>query len=229
MITAEQVKYIFQDCDFTNLTSSNYDWKVLDELSDKVKDYDWHVGATKLVIDLLDEDVIIKIPFCGQDYFTETDEITEFDPFCSANYFIDMNSSEWDYCATECCIYDLAKNFHCGELAKLFAKEWFLCEVNNHPIYLQEKCNPLAPEKISFSYADKEASKYVDKTAKSMNVWHSDEWLVLVCHSFGKELFNTLLSFVKEYSINDIHSLNFGENKNGMPCSFDYSGFNEIM
>lgn len=231
MITTAQAKYVFQDCDFVNLTSSNYEWKVLDELSDKVKDYDWHAGVTKLVIDLLDEDVVVKIPFCGQDYFDENeiDEVNEFDPFTSANCFIEMNNSEWDYCATECCIYNLAKEFRGGELAKLFAKEWFLCEVNGHPIYLQEKCKPLTPEKISSCRADQESSKWIDKTTKGMGVWHSDDWFIFVCHFFDKELFRTLLSFVKEYNINDIHTLNFGENKDGMLCSFDYSGFNEVM
>lgn len=218
MISEKQIKEIFKDCDFDDLTAENYEWKVLDGLCDKIKDYDYHIGATKLVIDLLDDDVVVKIPFVG------TENSGQIEYFINADTFLCQGNHEWDYCAAETVIFQLAKDFSKGELTKVFAEERLACYVNNHPIYLQKKCVPM-DYSMARCLNNKEAKKAVSEA--NIERLYCSEWLVLVYSVFGKEFFKTLLSFIKTYSINDIHPSNFGRTKDGELCAFDYSGYHE--
>ena len=50
-------------------------------------------------------------------------------------------------------------------------------------------------------------------------------WLAKAIDVYGEDEVNSLLDFIREHSIDDLHYGNIGYRKNGEPVLLDYSGF----
>lgn len=179
-------------------------------------------GVSKFVI-LLNNDIVVKIPFTGRHYFiedydNETDEPIEeegFEPFYSGI----------DYCLLEEEKYQEAVN---AGLGFMFAKtEIGGKTINGKQFYISER---VIPYRNSDRFARNDSKKYVKTLSeKHKNGWEfNDNWLGLVYEYYGEETVEALLQFVEDAGINDFHGGNLGFKAcNGAPVILDYSGFDE--
>lgn len=207
----QEILDIFKNCSFEDLNDKNYKKLILNNLPSTFE-YTYAYGASKLVIIPKQEtDYVIKIPFEG--YV----EHNEFYSFTNANW---DNYRNWDYCLTEVLNYHCAKK---NKVERVLAKTRLIGEVNNHPIYIQER---------AMTYEDAEEDKVINdirstsRTHKICSKKHYKifnlDWITDVYNYYGKRRFDKIMSFVE--TIGDLHDDNIGY-IGSRPVLVDYSDF----
>lgn len=178
-----------------------------------VPDFEWEVGATKLVIIPIEEDYVIKIPFNGSwkygDFF----------------YFNGAESSFCDdYCEAELNIYEQAKQKGYERFFMPLVR--VDCGVE-YPVYVQQKVESYESEgeKNYFSKASKERIKN-SKKARFLTL--PLEWKCCCLDSFNSiEEFDEFITFLCTEEINmDLHRGNIGF-LNKQAVILDYGGYCE--
>ena len=201
-------------------------------------------GATKGVIIFRDEKFVIKIPFTsitesyGSCSYTDSqgnyqsynhNEVTNY---CRAfqDGIIEYDedpASNWDYCRLETAIYNAAS---LEGLENYFAKEELIGYIDNHPIYMQQKCKVFSEMSIEIDYTSKEykrRKKLSDKYCHKFNLHNFNAyWIADFIEIYGKYEFEKLAAFIKNYNIGDLRDANVGY-YDGAPILFDYSGYRD--
>lgn len=209
-------------------------------------------GATKVVILIKGADFVIKIPFTGfysddaqDDYIYKLSEqhkdmpeselqdlIDKIDygqfilPFENARFYSEDKNQHlncWDYCALETEVYTLAVE---RGLEQYFAAEEFIGEIDNHPIYAQQRAIPF-DSFYETTPIDKERSTRTKARCEELDIWCFDPiWIADFFDAYGEEEFKRLNAFLDEYEIGDIRRANIGY-REGLPILFDYAGYHD--
>lgn len=169
------------------------------------------LGITQCCIgDFNNQDYVIKIPF------THTVECDEDEP----------EEMYWNYTQKA---YDMSKEIAEAGISKFFALVTIEGKtLNGYPIYTQtwvrpacRGCNDLRKTPIS------ESTPAIAKDIyeKYENPF-SEEWTEDCIELYGEEKFIDLLKYLSTYQC-DMHSGNYGWDKNGLPKILDYSGYEE--
>lgn len=206
---------IFKDCDFSDMINrDNFGEAILNNLPDNF-DYNYFYGVSKLCLIPKGSDYVIKIPFNTEWY----DWDREYVYFFNANH---DDNRKWDYCMSELLIYNLAKK---EKIEKIFCKTRFLGCVNNYPIYIQERANPIyLMDGIRYSdHRTDRISEYCHQ--RNFQIFHS-VWMADALEYYGQKIFNNAMSFIKYNHINDLHNENIGYIGN-RPVLIDFSGYLE--
>lgn len=194
-------------------------------------------GISKLAIVVEDLDIVFKLPFRGQfeeysfdsaEYHygaeetkTAPNEEDYWEEF-SGGMEIEPNGARWNYCALEASLYHDAKE---AGLAQYFAREIYIGEVDNHPVYEQDKASILEdmPEK-DYPYARREKT---EEKCDSLGIdCFCPVWIEDFLDEYGVEEYRRLEKFLNEKHICDLHDGNLGY-INGKPVLVDYTGYNE--
>lgn len=195
------------DCMVDGLFTENEVESFVAKIPNKILDFTWDTGATKLVLIPFKRDYVIKIPFNASDeyeYFDYTD----------------------DYCDREIRIYQEAVE---NNFEKFFLPIEECFTINGYPIYVQEKATPyreLEENKKKTLYSNKSFS-----TVKSKMIYESRLplcWTASCLDILQSELYlKEFLRFLEDNDImNDLHYGNIGYRFN-RPVIFDYGGYYE--
>lgn len=216
----EVLETIDRVCDLKgDLTNENFYSKVVNPLKKENCYLDSNSGATKGILFFKDLDVVIKIPFIGEESCYE-DDVIEF-------YGAD---GDWDYCRLEANLYNCAKE---KKIEIFFAETKYITTIQDYPIYTQPIVQIFYNSNIhkSFDESNKDYIKIKDSLVKTSriiadNYGLESEWLFIAFKKYGFYMLKKFLTFLKDYDINDLHSGNIGY-KNNLPILLDYSGYNE--
>lgn len=145
--------------------------------------------------------------------------------FCNANYCNKTLDRVWDYCEAEMWLYKEAQK---NGLEVCFAETRLLGFVDGHPIYTQPKAQIYCDYYTSTrkSHTDKERAS-TQEACKRIDGWcFNVDWLTDFLLTFGDEIFQSFMAFIKTYGIRDLHTGNVGY-VDGAPVLVDYSGFED--
>lgn len=188
----------------------------------EVVDNDFYVscGVSKAVIVVDSLPFVIKIPFNGtwEDYDYDDDNDSCDEPCFS---FFELAS---DYSPSNYCEDEFEKTEHVEEagFGVLVPEMMYLGKVEGASVFIQEKVTPLCehrrltPSKDSLNKAE----KYLLPFTK--------EWIGLVIDFYGEDFWRSFLKWANEWEpdiLTDMHTSNYGLNKDGRPVMFDISGF----
>lgn len=133
----------------------------------------------------------------------------------------DLENVSENYCENEAYYYKKAKAAGLGEC---FAKVFKFDEVNNTSVYCAEYVDEIGCDSLNNltkeekEEVEKHTSQY--KTAPRLPM----EWSFTFINYYGTDLYDSLLEFLIDYGINDLHYGNIGYIQ-GRPVIFDYAGF----
>lgn len=168
-------------------------------------------GCSKWVFSLNKfPDIVFKVPFRGMS-FSDGRE--------SFQYAKDYDQG-WDYCAMEKIIYQ--KALYAG-VGNFFPETCYLGEVGGLRIYMAEKMQPYIPLE---SFSEK-AKEVVDKCSSYYEEFPIEMAQGLVDSGYKLWEIAELASFLAEERIYDLHSENFGLDKEGKFHIIDFSSFND--
>lgn len=215
----EQLLDIFKNCDFTGyINEDTIGTNILSKLPINFS-YHYEYGATKLCIMPDNSNFVIKIPF-NSAWYDPTQEYIDYE---SAGY----NEHEADYCFTEVVYYKHAKQM---KIHKMFCKTQLLGLINNYPIYIQQKATPMCQRDDKRNedgyYEDARSPYSIDYCELHDFECFNSVWVADAIEYYGKAKFNRLIEFIKEHSIEDLHSGNIGY-INERPVLFDFSDYKE--
>lgn len=189
---------------------------------------DFEFGATKVVLFYDKEDrYVFKIPIYGE-YIANEGTINSY---TDANIYLrgtDIPNN--NYCAREAYLTKMAQKVQVDDM---IAKTFFLTEVNGVPIYISEKAESFLYGDISKTtpisretedIVEQMFSSYPDEL-DSIGFGHNTPLLEIFIEQYGEQKGWDLLSFLVDYSINDIHYSNVGVTKDGKLKLIDYSGY----
>jgi hypothetical protein len=241
---------LFKYCDFNELSEGNYECLLLDNLPlNWESQFNAACGISKAVLIPKDEKYVIKIPFKGaiNSYYAKPSSSLFSDSTSSLNYsYIDEPIDEyrefsgggsgcytstgrpqdncWDYCLTEILTYRLAKQ---AKVNYAFAKTKFLGYINEHPIYIQEKCTMFSEQhpQLENSYTKQRTSSVRQYCLNKNYYSFNDVWLTDAYEYYGKNKFDKILNFIKDIELTDLHYGNLGY-IGSRPVFVDYSDFN---
>lgn len=215
MVNVEAILDFLSECDFDGeLTEDDFYEKVIDRLPKNVS-FEYHSGATKVVILFPGAEYVIKIPFNGA---WEFNEYGDEELFCEFENGSELTS--WDYCQGEVEEYSRAESY---EIESFFAKIEYIGDVNGHPIYIQERAEILDQMYKCYS-KEKQTPAHTKCNNKSFK-WFNSTWIVDLFDYCDDSMFDAVMSFATEY-LCDLHSGNVGY-INGKPVLVDYAGFND--
>lgn len=255
MLTKQYIlKCLDQHCDFSELTEETFVSKIVDPLTanECFKNWSWDNGVTKGVLIFKDLDFVVKIPFEGMFYFTEshyvdaqgrwrysdevmsTEEMANWKKIDADDEFVkfegaNANDSDWNYCALEA---ELTKQAKVEDLDFCFAATEFLGYAKDHPIYIQEKCCMFSDASSTTNkekYSNRTKSDYdsLRQVREEVRFWEVDDnWVLDFLIYWGQKILERLADFIEKYDIEDLHNGNIGY-RNGVPCLVDYSSFHE--
>lgn len=215
MNNRDKIMELFSKCTFDGMLYSEVAYEKILTFLPEDFEYDWHEGASKLVIVPHNENYVIKIPYNGAYY-----SCSGFEEFLSANSAEDFF---WDYCFTETLIWRLAKaeNVH-----KAFAKERMIGIINNHPIYIQQRVEVYAnSDKYNSNNENKKEKTEKYCREKDFRIF-SLSWQTDAFEYYGSKQFDKIMSFIENYDLRDFHNSNLGY-IGQRPVFLDYSDFNE--
>lgn len=218
MLSTDEIMSAFEDCIFTNLTNENYYDNIIKRM-DSTFDFDYTSGISKLVIIPDNEDIVIKIPLCGQtnEYYDPDNEDSDESPIW---YFSEAGGC-WDYCSLE------EENYHRAKkrgVDKFFAETEWIGFVKGHPIYIQKRVAEVFElHRDSSSYKNRQGTREKCKNL-GVNCFHSCWLSDFLSYYTEQDLFN-LDMFLCDCGIGDLHGGNLGYMKDGRPIIFDYSDF----
>jgi hypothetical protein len=243
---------LFKYCDFNELSEGNYECLLLDNLPlNWESQFNAACGISKAVLIPKDEKYVIKIPFKGAiNSYSRTDSSwfggsSSFS--ASSSYYSDYESTDkyrefsgggsgcytstgrpqdncWDYCLAEALTYRLAKR---AKVNYAFAKTKFLGYINEHPIYIQEKCTMFSEQhpQLENSYTKQRTSSVRQYCLNKNYYSFNDVWLTDAYEYYGKNKFDKILNFIKDIELTDLHYGNLGY-IGSRPVFVDYSDFN---
>ena len=170
---------------------------------------DYATGCTKAVIWTEDMEYVIKIPFVG-------DEEGVF----SGSFY---TKEGWDYCAEEVERYKLACRYNLNDF---FLETVFVDKINDYPIYAQKRVCIFGDQNFYSSHSQEQRQSVTSKL-RDKKIWVAlpIDWLIDAQLYYGEERVDDLLSFLKDFDFQDLHSGNVGY-LNGKPIIVDYAGFN---
>lgn len=221
LMTNEEIIQVLNHCNFYELTYDTCQEQVINKILDLSIPIYCDRGATKVVIFFPNTDVVVKIPFWG--YLDLDNNYQNF-------LYADDGEDGCDYCKAEEKIYDSAVNWD-ERFARVLIKNTLLCHIQNHPIYTQPICEPFDKKYANVTNVrnmkEKDKEK-IEKTLKLCNEWNfccfNIVWLKDVLQLFGKDFLYSLLDFLEEENINDLHRGNVGYYEN-TPVIIDYGGY----
>lgn len=222
------------------LSSLDFEHRVVDPLADAGLDFYFDTGASKGV--LIFDEFVIKVPFMARSWDSEqyARDLEAYDrgsksaepmienylaPFCQAKNFLLETENEWDYCELECAMYQQAVR---EGLEAYFAKECLLGEVRGYPVYVQQLVVPFEEATSSrVSRSTPEALRSTEEMCDKNDIWcFNVEWITDFILAYGEDEFKRLDKFLKKMYISDLHRGNVGY-FNGYPILLDYSNYNE--
>lgn len=234
---ALKLKYLYKDFK-----------KYLYERISPIAEIQIYKGVSKLAIVLEDYDFVIKIPFNGYpDIDYDEQYPTNFYSFPAEEQknwkkehqyinFIEFQYASVDDDPTDYCLAEL-HNYEqvvIDGFSEYFAETSFFDFKDDHRVYVQEKVipniyKPLLKENISEKISEEvqtlndsvETTSYLpeDWWAAALKMHSYDEVLQFACY-LEKDPHDLDL-------LNDTHSGNIGQKKDGHPCLLDFSGFYE--
>lgn len=202
-------------------------------------------GTTKIILFPKNKNYVIKIPKNGRLFYGLSPE-REFRYFTMKDKF-DYTKKDygrgWDYCKEEAQIVQEAKELNLNEY---FAETLYLGDVRGYPIYAQEKVTVMT-DRYELD-EDEDYDSIYDETASLLNSYEesSDDsnsydynseydedsnvlplnWSLVFVKKYGADALKSLIEFIQDMGINDIHSDNVGF-IDGNPILLDYSGYYE--
>ena len=217
-------------------------WYNDSELAHFMGDYvvDVSRGASKTVLFMRDfPNIVVKIPMIGELYYTEDEDDfvdweDEYDVenYHSAELYDEEDDDcspivdcDWNYCEVETQIYKIAKELN---VQMMLAETDYLCDIFNHPVYIAERCD-VVPNYRGRSnssikeYRDNayEMNKITDRNSRITY----DDYLCFI-EGYGISAAWRIAEFISRFKIYDLHSNNFGYDRNGKIKIIDYSDFN---
>ena len=220
-MSRESILNLFWNCSFDGmLTTRDFDEKIVDYLP-KSFEYELHEGSSKLVFIPKDENYVIKIPYTGDSYTDENDNIIDY-TFAHANP--ESKKFRWDYCLAETLLWRNAKR---SKVHHAFAKERILGFINNHPIYIQQRAEVYAESNKYNSASNKERNKTLSCCYKhNVRIFQEEgvSWQSDMLEYYGQNIFLKIMHFIEDFKISDLHESNLGY-IDGRPVIIDYSGF----
>lgn len=241
------ILYLFRNCDLNEselLNRDNFYEKIIEKLDDKHSIVDYFHGVSKCVFFLKEyPDLVVKIPFNGgldpASYSYKNSPYVSYDDFywsespifcCADNAIVNCKGLKrnWDYCEVEEILF---KRSCCAGVNDYFAQTICIGEINDYPIYIQEKATILSDSDIDFKYPYKVVKETKEQIKNIINEDIKDtidrlpmEWIYDFYTKYGKELLIKLMSFIAEEEISDLHCDNVGF-INDRPVLTDYSSF----
>lgn len=168
-------------------------------------------GVTQCCIgDLHNQDYVIKIPF------THWVEYDDDEPE-------EMN---YNYSQMAC---DMAVEIAENDISEFFALVHVKgTTLNGYPIYIQSwvKASCQGGKELRKTPISNTTPAIAAETFKEYTNPFNEEWTEDCIELYGKEKFISLLNFLSTYH-SDMHSGNYGWDKNGKPKILDYSGYYE--
>ena len=238
-------------CTFEGLTEDNFADLVVAPLQDAhcFNNWTWDNGVTKGVLIFSELDFVVKIPFEGRSYWTDSHYVDENGSWVNSwqsNWRSDMErieseeefqefdgssaqDSNWDYCAAEAEIAESARN---EGLIRCLAATDYLGKANGHPIYIQEKCFMFCDARTSTNqekYKNRTKADYdsLKEVRERADFWGIDnDWVLDFLIYWGEEMLKRLGQFLFDHNVEDLHNGNIGY-RNGVPCLVDYSSYRE--
>lgn len=190
-------------------------------------------GLTKIVLIPDDKDYVIKIPITKTGYYDYIED--ENGDYRKGEFFV-ANNSFGDYCSIE---EELFNSFE-DDIKEIFAETKFITKVNDLPIYIQEKVKTPYDKKIN----QFDPNHYPSDRKSDMEIHHElkvisecseyseynefqEDYCYDILVNYGFEFLIKLLQTIDDVGISDLHTGNYGYNKNYKPMIFDYSGYGE--
>ena len=207
---------------YYNMYEEEYE-EELEDLAFRCEADDWAHGCTKLVLFFKElSDWVVKIPLFGE-YHEEDDSYHDFE---HANQNIQIENYN-DYCAVEAY---LTKEAYAEELDEMFAKTFYICDINGVPIYIAEKAEGVlnkggveyTSQHSAYEANDLYESYYDQLQESSLYDKHYFRYFV---DQYGAWETERLIQFIVDWNIDDLHLGNLGFDKNGHIKIIDYSGF----
>ena len=198
----------------------------------KVPDFDFDSGATKLVIIPEDRDYVIKIPFNG--YYMEDDYEEEGEEY--NKYFWEFEGAEGkdhsNYCEAERFLYEKAKK---EGFEGMFLPIELLHIIDDYPIYIQQKAIPnseLSSATTTF-FSSKESKniiegKKVKENCENCLYKFPLNWLASSMEVLGSynKLYNFGMFLQSTGISGDLHNANIGY-CNESAVIIDYGGYHD--
>ena len=176
------------------------------------KPFTWACGASKGVLIFKNFGFVIKIPF----------NYCDGEMLCGAY----EGDDDWNYCTQEKNRYQKAKQ---NRLQNIFLETSYLCNVDEHPVYIQMMAEPL--NQMSFEEAENKNKSSADnkKIIKIIDIendyaWINNIWEADVFTLYGGKYYHKLKTFIKENNIEDLRDANIGY-VGIYPVILDYAGF----
>lgn len=182
-------------------------------------------GCSKMVIISPNlGDVVLKIPFRGIIVL----ESYTFRPFKDAPY-----DCEWNYCESECIIYNMLKEL---DLIQYVAETAFFTKLGDIPCYVQEAVIKESDIDDTFHKISINSMNSAETIQNDVFVLHdiSVSWLGLCIDFYGEKSLQQFITLLKDikgcgfYIGSDLHDNNYGERIDGTPCILDFSGFFDV-
>ena len=236
------VKEALEKCNIhSTLTDDNFTYDVTNLLPLSFCDkytVDTTYGATKGVIIPLDPEIniVIKIPFGGEgsedeEYFNEDTgeyETTEGDWYEYSGAYFESTDTYANFNNNYCALEEFIYNYCAGkELASCLAKTEQVFEINEVPIYIQEKAITFSEmsddeyERRSSSHSDEERQYVEDNITCEVN----SIWLCDAIEYAGEQTIKTLMQLLEDIDCDqDLRNCNIGY-IGERPVLIDYCGY----
>lgn len=175
-------------------------------------------GCSKIVMDIFDDEYVIKIPMMGKAYIDEDEEF-------HLEYYYDCaqceDGEDWDYCEKEVEVYEKACE---AGLEEFFAGTWYLGEYENHPLYMSRK---IVKDLCGSRCKPSDASVEIAKNRRHHSIIPATSLAIWLDEGYSMSLLNKLLDFLDDNGIEDFHAGNLGFDEDGHLRLIDYSSFEE--
>ena len=202
-------------------------------------DFIQHNGSSKICIELVDYDYVIKVPVEKELYekhsciyhkaktvydnlvceFADNEYVMDTINKCVKTLRLYGGFYDYDYCAVEYIVSSVVKVLF--PYANLMFSTFPIAEKDGKIIYASEKaCCPL-------DEADKEypTSGYTSDSLNVRNTWITENTINSFYEQLSEKDFLKFFQFIRKSGINDLSDNNIGIDANGNVRLLDYSGF----
>lgn len=186
-------------------------------------DIEFHNGISKCALVIKGENQVIKIPFNGHYYGWEDDN--DFCSYCYANDLRVKGARDWDYCENELLKYKDAVNAGFGDF---FAYTEYCTEIDNTPIYAQEKCIAISSGGSAKTEISDHACEIYDSNHDYDYERLNADWVCAAIDWYGEEEVLHFIYYLEEHNIYDLHDGNVGFSAiDGRPVLIDWAGWRD--
>ena len=209
----------------TNFNEQSY--FIMEEEGDK--DFSLAAGITKLVIIPTNRSYVIKIPFSGLYRLTDLHYKDNEEIDYVASTFTQLSNVADDICYEE---NEVCDNFT-EDTCSIIAKNIYITNLNNIPIYIQEKIDHTVSVE-AYKSSDIKCQELGAMTTEIKIAQHlyffkdctvfPIHYLYLLLKKYG--IYRTMnICYEVEDNINDLHRNNYGLSREGMPILIDIGGY----